>query len=214
MTFRSIDLQTYPRKEHFEHFLKLRLTYSATISVDITDLRVATKSRGIRLYPAQIWMLTTAANRVPEFRMNLDSGGTLGVWDHLEPLYTAMNDLSQPFSAIWTPYQPEFGDFYPRCIDDIATHAHGAFMPQDAEPPNVLNISSIPWVAFTGFDLNLATDFLLPILTIGRHTEHDGHTHMPLAIQVHHAVCDGYHLGQFAEQVQELAASAPDWLDS
>jgi chloramphenicol O-acetyltransferase type A len=85
-------------------------------------------------------------------------------------------------------------------------------MPQGAEPPNVLNISSIPWVDFTGFHLHLTTDHLLPILTIGRHTEQNGTTVMPLAIQVHHAVCDGYHLGQFVEQLQSIASSAPDWL--
>jgi len=85
-------------------------------------------------------------------------------------------------------------------------------MPQGAEPPNILNISSIPWVAFTGFNLNLPTDYLLPILTIGRHAEQDGATRMPLAIQVHHAVCDGYHLGRFVEHVQGLADAAPDWM--
>jgi chloramphenicol O-acetyltransferase type A len=212
MTFRPIDLATYPRREHYEHFLDLRLTYSATVTLDIGALRTTAKERGIRIYPAQIWMLTTAANRIPEFRMSRDESGALGSWDHLEPLYTVMRDASTPFSGLWTPYDPEFGAFYRQCIVDIETHADGSFMPQGAEPPNVLNISSIPWVDFTGFHLHLTTDHLLPILTIGRHTEQNGTTVMPLAIQVHHAVCDGYHLGQFVEQVQSIASSAPDWL--
>ena len=100
MTFRPIDLPTFRRRKHFEHFLNLRLTYSATVAIDITSLRAIAKERGFRLYPAQIWMLTNSANRVPEFRMSQDSDGNLGDWDRLDPLYTAMNDPSIPFSGI------------------------------------------------------------------------------------------------------------------
>jgi chloramphenicol O-acetyltransferase type A len=212
MTFRPIDLAAYPRREHYEHFLHLRLTYSATVSIDISALRLTAKERGIRIYPAQIWMLTTAADHVPEFRMDRDENGNLGIWDHLEPLYTVMRDASTPFSGLWTPYIPKFGDFYRQCLAQIETYANGSLLPQGAEPPNALNISSIPWIGFTGFHLHLTTDHLLPILTIGRHTEQGGDTLMPLAIQVHHAVCDGYHLGRFVEQVQAIADSAPEWL--
>jgi chloramphenicol O-acetyltransferase type A len=214
MTFRPIDMDAYPRREHFEHFLAMHLTYSATVSIDVTHLRATAKERGFRLYPAQIWMLSTVANRVPEFRMSRDNDGNLGVWDRLDPLYTAMSEPTTPFSGICTPYHREFGGFYSRCRADIETNAHGAFMPQGAEPPNALNISSIPWVAFTGFNLNLSTDYLLPILTIGRHAEQDGVTRMPRAMQAHHAVCDGYHLGRFVEEVQALADSSSDWLKS
>ena len=88
----------------------------------------------------------------------------------------------------------------------------GAYQPQTDVPENVLNISSIPWVEFTAFNLNMPSDYLLPILTIGKYIEQDGRTLMPLAVQVHHAVCDGYHLGQFVEQVRSLAANVSAWL--
>lgn len=35
---------------------------------------------------------------------------------------------------------------------------------------------------------------------------------MPLAIQVHHAVCDGFRLGSFVTSVQELADNCIDWI--
>lgn len=66
---------------------------------------------------------------------------------------------------------------------------------------------------FTAFNLNLADNDLLPILTIGKHAEQDGRTLMPLAIQAHHAVCDGWPLGQFVEDVQRLADEADRWMD-
>ena len=44
--------------------------------------------------------------------------------------------------------------------------------------------------------------FLLPIFTMGKFFERSGKRLLPLAIQVHHAVCDGYHLGVFVEKLQ------------
>ena len=92
MAFRLIDLDTYPRREHYETFLRLKLTYSATVQIDITDLRAALRAQGIKAYPAQIWMLTHAANEIPEFRMGQDADGRLGTWDDLSPLYTTFHE--------------------------------------------------------------------------------------------------------------------------
>ena len=62
----------------------------------------------------------------------------------------------------------------------------------------------VPWVEFTGFNINVFDEgkFLLPIFTMGKFFERDGRRFLPLAIQVHHAVCDGYHLGVFVEKLQ------------
>ena len=53
--------------------------------------------------------------------------------------------------------------------------------------------------------LNVFDDgkFLLPIFTMGKYFERDGKRLLPLAIQVHHAVCDGYHVGLFVETLQD-----------
>ncbi len=212
MAFQPVDLINYARKEHFEHFMELNLTYSATVSIEITDLRAALKRKGLKAYPAQIWMLTSAANLVPEFRMSLDDDGRLGHWDSLSPMYTVFCEAKKSFSSIWTEYRPDFGSFYRACLNDIRQYNTGAFLPQANIPDNMLNVSSIPWVDFTAFNLNLPTRYLLPILTIGKYVERDGKTFIPLSIQVHHAVCDGYHLGLFLEQVNQLAANADSWL--
>jgi len=63
----------------------------------------------------------------------------------------------------------------------------------------------VPWVEFTGFNINVYDEgkFLLPIFTMGKYFERDGKRMLPLAIQVHHAVCDGYHVGVFVEKLQK-----------
>ena len=56
-----------------------------------------------------------------------------------------------------------------------------------------------------GFNLNLptVTNYLLPIFSTGKHFEQNGKVWLPMAIQVHHAVCDGFHVGRFTQELQE-----------
>lgn len=72
-------------------------------------------------------------------------------------------------------------------------------------PENLFNVSMIPWTSFEGFNLNLQKgyEYLLPIFTIGRYREQEGRFVLPLAVQVHHAVCDGFHLSRFVQELQQ-----------
>ncbi len=65
------------------------------------------------------------------------------------------------------------------------------------------NVSMIPWETFDGFNLNLpqGNDYLLPIFTIGKYHYEKGKYLLPLAIQVHHSVCDGFHICRFVNEL-------------
>lgn len=61
----------------------------------------------------------------------------------------------------------------------------------------------LPWATFDGFNLNLANfRYLIPIFTMGRFFNENGRFYLPLAVQVHHAVCDGFHVCRFLDDVQ------------
>ena len=64
----------------------------------------------------------------------------------------------------------------------------------------------IPRATFEGFNLNLQKgyDYLKLIFTMEKYYEGNGHTIIPLTIQVHHAVCDSFHVGHFVNELQEL----------
>lgn len=208
-------MDNWTRKEHFEHyFSNVRCSYSATVNIDITDLFAELKLKGIKHYPAQIYMLATVVNQFPEFRMSLDEQGKLGYWEEVYPLYTVLNQETETFSCIWSPYSSNFQNFYTACVADIGKYATGKFAPQNDTPLNIFTISSVPWVDFTAFNINAFTngEYLLPIFTIGQYIENSGRLSMPLAIQVHHAVCDGLHLGRFVEALRDMAKNAQQWL--
>ena len=46
--------------------------------------------------------------------------------------------------------------------------------------------------------------------TLGRYRKENGRTLLPLAMQVHHGVTDGFHVGRFFNRLQAWADSAPE----
>ena len=70
----------------------------------------------------------------------------------------------------------------------------------------------MPWASFRSLHLELpeANDYLLPIFTLGRYREENGRTLLPLAMQVHHGVTDGFHVGRFFNRLQAWADGAPE----
>lgn len=105
---------------------------------------------------------------------------------------------------------PNIEEFSRAYENDIRLYGsnHGMIGKPDA-PENVFTVSMIPWSTFEGFNLNLQKgySYLIPIFTMGQYYEGDGKILLPLAVQVHHAVCDGFHICRFVNELQELINS-------
>ena len=204
MAFKLIDLKTWKRREFYLHFInEVRCTYSTTINLDITNLK------GHRLYPTMIWLLTETVNQMPEFRTALTDEG-LGIYDQMHPAYTIFNGEDKNFSGIWTEFNCDYHSFLKAYEADLEAFSSSVkYTPKPGRPANSFDISMVPWFSFTAFDINVFDEgkYLLPIFTMGKYFDQNGKRMLPLAIQVHHAVCDGYHVGRFIEILQEKVLS-------
>lgn len=216
MKFNRIDLETWNRREYYIHYMdEMRCTYSLTVNIDITGLKAAAKERGKKIYPVQIYMIAAIVNQYPEFRMDRNSDGELGYWEEVNPSYTIFNKDSETFSSVWTNYNHNFSGFYDSCIEDINKYSQATgLQPKPDEPSNYFTLSCMPWINFTALNINVFNEgrYLTPIFTIGRFIETGDTVLMPLSIQVHHAVCDGFHVGRFVQSLQDLAANYKEWL--
>ena len=203
MEWIPITLETWNRKEYYEHFLHaVPCTYSVTSTLDITALR----ERKSRVYPAMLHLIAQAVNRHPEFRTTLDSSGQPGIFTTMHPCYTIFHQDTETFSNIWTEYHPDYRVFLQSYQEDLRNY--GDIHQMNAKPhcpANAFPVSMIPWCNFTSFQLNLQKgyDYLLPIFTMGQFSNQDGRTLLPISIQVHHAVCDGFHVSRFLNELLE-----------
>ena len=184
--FRIIDKDTWKRKPYFNHYFnQILCTYSITVNIDISEIIAFKNKNNTKLYPLLIYILTKAVNNHEEFRTAINDKGELGVWDTLLPCYTVFHEENETFSNLWTEWN-----------DNL--------MPDT--PANTFPISSLPWTTFTGFNLNIFADgsYLLPIFTYGKYFQQDGRYLIPLSVQVHHAVCDGFHVSRFINEIQQI----------
>ncbi|PGO65192.1 type A chloramphenicol O-acetyltransferase [Bacillus cereus] len=215
MKFHVIDREDWNRERYFEHYFKLKCTFSLTVNVDITMLLEEVYQKGIKFYPVFIYLISRVVNNHKKFRTCFNDEGVLGYWEEMIPSYTIFHKDDKSFSSIWTDYSGDFRTFYKNYEDDMRCYAsvHGFFTKENI-PPNVFPISSIPWTSFTGFNLNINNDenFLLPIITCGKYFNEGNKVMLPVSLQVHHSVCDGYDASQFIEDLQQLSNTCNEWL--
>ncbi|HFK1546841.1 type A chloramphenicol O-acetyltransferase [Bacillus albus] len=216
MRFHIIDRENWNREQYFEHYLKLKCTFSMTVNVDITRLLKELHQKGIKFYPVFIYLISKVVNNHKEFRTSFNDEGILGYWEEMIPSYTIFHKDDKSFSSIWTDCSSDFHIFYKNYEEDMRlyTNVHGLFTKENI-PPNVFPISSIPWASFTGFNLNINNDgdFLLPIITCGKYFNEENKVMLPISLQVHHSVCDGYHASRFLEDLQQLISNCNEWLN-
>jgi len=211
---RPIDLDTWPRREHFAHYRREPAAWELTVDVDVTAFVDAVRVAGVKTYPSQIWAISTVVNRHDEFRTALTADGQPGVWDVVHPTFTVFHADTETFSVLGVDHDDDPRRFHDAVVATTATYRddHRLF-PQDDRRPNRFDVSTLPRTSFTGFALHLtgAEDHLLPVVTLGRYRQEGDRTLMPLALRVNHAAVDGFHASRFVTELEELFAD-PTWI--
>ncbi|WP_188593043.1 type A chloramphenicol O-acetyltransferase [Paenibacillus silvae] len=208
MKFNRIDFDVWNRTEVFNHYMNQNTSFSLTQEIDVSVLYRFIKQHKYRFTPALIFLITTVVNSHPAFRTSYNCEGELGYWDRLDPLYTIFDRRSESFSAVWTSVTNDFETFHTAYTADVEKYnGSGSLFPKTPVPENTFSFSVIPWTSFTSFNLNINNNsrYLLPIITAGRLIHKGNLIYLPISLQLHHAVCDGYHAGLFMNSVQELA---------
>lgn len=205
--FKPIDTSSWKRKPYFDHYFnQIRCTYSITANIDITNVLSFKDRNKVKLYSLLIYVISKAVNKYEEFRTAINDRGEIGVWETLSPCYTVFHKDSESFSNIWTEWNDDLNLFLSNFEQD--SKRFGQIDSIDAKPntpANVFPISSLPWTTFTGFNLNIFADgtYLLPIFTYGKYFKDGNRYLIPLSIQVHHAVCDGFHVSRLINEIQQ-----------
>ena len=207
MVFHKIDLHEWDRAEEFFHFTEAApCSFSFCADLEMTALYRRAKEGGIKFFPLFLHCLSAEVNARREFRMHENGAGELGWFDTVNPCYTVFHEEDHRFSDVWTEFDGDFSVFYARYLRD--TEKYGGPKRKPAKPyqdENLFNVSCIPWARFTGFSLDLpkSTRFFSPIFTIGKFYERDGNLYLPFSAQVHHAVCDGWHVAALVNALQD-----------
>lgn len=215
-TFCKQSLENWPRAEAFYYYSQMAPTsYSITVKLRVTRLRQLTKQKQIKFFPAYLYAVSRVVSQLQELKMAVKEEA-LGYWDYLHPVYPQFHPEDQTVSLLWTEYTADFPEFYHRYLMDCQNFGGDCGMLTKKGPPpeNAYVISCIPWFSFDSFSLqhHQLKDYYFPSFEAGKFVQQEEEWYMPLAINVHHATTDGYHLQLFLEQLQELLDHGEEWL--
>lgn len=210
--FTPLDPQTWERGQTFYYFSKIAPTgYSITVDVDITNMLAVLKAKGLKFFPAYLWLVTKLLNQQKEFKI-AERNGQLGYYDTLTPLYASFHEDDKTFSLMWTEYTDDFSEFYRAYLDNQRKHGgqHGILAQFGQLPPeNAYTVSCVPWITFKHFSVLSYENkpYYFPSIEAGKFYKQAEKIILPLSITCHHAATDGYHVSQFIEMLQLSANS-------
>ena len=201
---RHVDLETWPRRDHFRVFSGLDYPhFGLCANVDLTAFHPAIKHHGVSFTVAIVYVLARAANRIPEFRYRIRAGAVI---EHevVHPSTTILTG-KELFSFCTFHYVDDFASFASEAAKRIARVKENLTMEDDKDHDELLFMTGIPWISFTAFvhPINLDPADSIPRIAWGRFFSETGAIKMPLAVQVHHALVDGIHVARFYEAVQD-----------
>jgi chloramphenicol O-acetyltransferase type A len=201
---RQINLNTWPRREHFQVFRSFDIPhFNMCANVDLTAFYTFVKQSDISFNMAIVYILTRAANAIPEFRYRI-RGENVIEHEIVHPSSTIMGK-GDVFSFCTMEYREKFQDFAARNAEKVArVRKRPRLLEEDQKRDDLLFMTAIPWVTFTSFmhPLVFPVDSV-PRFAWGKFFEEGESLKMPLSVQGHHAVMDGLHMGRYFEVVQE-----------
>ncbi|MEY0436285.1 type A chloramphenicol O-acetyltransferase [Providencia huaxiensis] len=212
MNYTKFNIETWLRKEHYNTYEKtINCGFSLTSKIDITNLKKHIDSNGYKFYPTIIYLLSRVANTYKEFRF-ANKNGELILWDKVNLSFTIFHKETETFSSLWCEYSSEMTIFMDSYHQQVTLYKDNfKLYPQPQQIDNVFYVSSLPWVSFDSFNLNIADsrNIYTPIFTMGKYYSEGNKIWLPLSVQVHHAVCDGFHVGKFLTTLQKLCDELP-----
>lgn len=209
MNYSIIDLNTWERGSLFKFYIdNMRIVMSLTADIDVAPLLAYARKNNLKFYSAMIWVVSRVINSHNEFKYGWSNEGDLIRWDYISPSYTVFNQEDESFTKFVTEYTDNLLDFCKRTVDDQRKNKCERAIIKD-QPQNFFDVSCLPWIRYKHFDVHVFDDgkFLAPVVTWGKYEAENNKVLMPLTMNIHHAVADGFHLSRFFNEVQALIDS-------
>jgi chloramphenicol O-acetyltransferase type A len=200
---RTVDMQTWSRRDHFELFKTFGYPhFGMCANVDLTKFYPAVKQHGHSLTITIVYLITRVSNTIPEFRYRIREENVV---EH-ETVNSGFTFLTgeDTFRFCYADYHADFSVFTANASKSIAFAKENPLAKQ-APQDNMLYMTAIPWVSFTGFlhPMRLQPEDSIPRFVWGKIFEEGNLLKMPLGVQGHHALIDGIHIGKFYAELQK-----------
>ena len=204
---KRIDMATYPRREHFNHFVGMAYPYvGVTVEVDVTDLLALCREKGYFFYLMVLHAVALAADEVPEFRRRIEGDGIVE-YDTCPTSHTELKP-DGTYAYCTLHHHMPLADYLAKAEAARAAARENGSIAEEDDVQSMYFISTLPWLHYTQLVQPVACgEESNPRITWGKYQpDAAGRMMMPLSVLVHHALADGLHIAQFYEVFDRVTA--------
>lgn len=201
---KEIDIETWPRKEHFEFFSRIAYPfYSLTVDIDVSAFHKFVKRNQLSFYYSMIYLSTKAMNQIEAFRYRI-RGEKIVLLDDLIPSFTDMPKGSDLFCITNVALTPTIYDYTSACKNAVENQKQYFPTAKDESFDHYIYYSSVPWIHFTSVthEMDANKDDAITRITFGKFEKKDEALMMPISIAANHRFVDGLHIHQYLNLLQ------------
>ena len=135
-------------------------------------------------------------------------GENVVLYDEINASATIMRE-DKTFGFSFMKYQEDIHEFKIMAQTEIQRIQNTPGILTREYPENIIHFSAVPWINFTGLthSRNYSISDSCPKISFGKLMEENGKKTMALSVTAHHGLLDGYHIGLFVEELQNLLNS-------
>jgi len=172
-------------------------------NIDLSVFYPFLKKNSLSFTPALVYVLSRAANNIPEFRYRIRNEEVI-LHEVVHPSITVLT-ADELFSFCLIQFDQDFSSFSATAEVEIARSRKSLNLEDDPSRDDFLFMTAIPWISFTNFShpMHLNPADSIPRFAWGKYYQEGDRMLMPLSVQGHHALMDGIHMGKFYAKVQE-----------
>ena len=200
-----INIESWNRKEHFEFFSRMASPYfGITTEVDCTIAYDNAKENGNSFFAHYLHKSMIAVNSVKELRLRIVDN-KVALFEKINAGAT-VGRADGTFGFIFVNFTDDFETFNNELQNEIQTvlNSTGLRLNDDDIKKDLIRHSTIPWTSFTGLlhPTNFDRTESVPKITFGKFSIREGKKYLPVSIEAHHGLVDGFHLAKYLSEFQ------------
>ena len=200
-----INIESWNRKEHFEFFSRMASPYfGITTEVDCTIAYDNAKENGNSFFAHYLHKSMIAVNSVEELRLRIVDN-KVALFEKINAGAT-VGRADGTFGFIFVNFSDDFETFNKELQNEIQTvlNSTGLKLNDDDIKKDLIRHSTIPWTSFTGLlhPTNFDRTESVPKITFGKFSIREGKKYLPVSIEAHHGLVDGFHLAKYLSEFQ------------
>lgn len=207
--YREVSIENWNRKSAFEFYSAYADPFfEVTGPLDFTELYNYCKQNKQSLFLHYLHAALLAANRIPEFKYRFQ-GKTVVEFDQIYGGSTILK-ADKSFAFCYFDYYEDAELFCKHAADKLETQKKVDWFEPASDQIDMIHFSTMPWISFTSMKHARNNDprNAIPKIVFGKYYDDSkGGKLIPLSVEVNHCLMDGYHVGLFFQEVENIFRS-------